>query len=97
MTTIHRDPEHIFDRLSLSDLVDTTDFAGTESVSAESWNAFRHAQIRWLDRLDDLQIVTMIRTRDAADSGARLTIDEFIEGQGFDLAELEAEIDAEDA
>ena len=52
--------------------------------------------IRLLDQLDDLTIALKIERRDRADEGTRLSLDELIGNLGFDRAELEAQIAAED-
>lgn len=39
--------------------------------------------------IDDLRVAEDIQIRDAADTGARLTFDELIRGQGFDPADFD--------
>jgi hypothetical protein len=52
--------------------------------------------VQLLDRVDDLAIALQVRERDEADEGKRISVDELLEDLGFDRAELEAEISAED-
>lgn len=52
--------------------------------------------IQMLDQLDELEIALQIRRRDAVDDGTRLTLDEVLAEHGFDRAELEARIVAQE-
>jgi len=96
VTTIHRDPEQLFDRvLDLEESSESADLAGGANISPEAWRAFFKSYLRVLQRQDDLQIALTVRARDAHDTGVRWDLNAFLEARGFDVAELEAEIDAE--
>lgn len=48
----------------------------------------REALAAALERVDDLAIALQVRARDAADSGERIELDDFIRAQGYDPAEF---------
>ncbi len=50
-----------------------------------------------LEREDDLRSAALVLSRAATDTGNRTSLDEVISALGFDRAELEAELDADQA
>ena len=50
-----------------------------------------------LEREDDLRSAALVLSRAATDTGSRTSLDEVISALGFDRAELEAELEADQA
>jgi hypothetical protein len=71
-------------------------FVGTPEHPALVMLAYdRYIQL--LDRVDELAIALQVRERLAEDDGTRLSLDEVFRQHGIDRADLEAEVDREDA
>lgn len=81
------------EQIDRSHLPENVDIAG--GPSPESWRFVQSVLDRAAEAHDDLAIELLVRTRDER-KGEMLALEAFLEGQGFDVAELERELDAED-
>jgi hypothetical protein len=94
-TTIPEEPR--VDHISPRDVPENVDLAGpTGPSSPDSSRYIRSVLDRAAAIQDDLAIALLVRVRDANDSGNRMPLEDFLAQQGVDVAELEAELDAED-
>lgn len=94
MTTILRDDGLRVDHISLQETPENVDLAGPGSPNA--WQFVQSVLDRVAEIQDDLVIDLLVRLRDQGDTGRRMPLEEFLEQQGVDVAELEAELDSED-
>lgn len=71
---------------------ENVDLAGLPTVDAAKF--VQSVLDRAAEAQDDLAIALLVRARSER-SGGRISLERFLEGQGFDIAELEAELDSE--
>jgi hypothetical protein len=80
------------ERIDLEHTPDNVDLAG--GPAPDAWRFVRSVVERATERHDDLAIALLVRARD--ERSDEIALEQFLERQGFDVSELEREIDAED-
>lgn len=91
MQTTSRDGLPV-ERIDLEHTPENVDLAG--GPAPDAWRFVRSVVDRAAEAHDDLAITLLVRARDER-GGESVPLELFLERQGFDVAELEAELDAE--